>query len=511
MIGDIVHISGSKKQETDGALRFSNVYALYEVSHWPAAEEQLIWTQWTLTTISNVENGRAVSSCPPAARTMLNRCIQEGQVGRYSWLFQLLPQLQVFIESSRFATSLGRKPTTCVVEGEAGGLLRSRRIEHATDQPENREDTVAIITPYDPAQRGKSFTGCDERPVYIWINPRDSLVSIKSQAVRSITRATATKRRLPWGLGNVRLARGYAEEAFTKDQERLMKTASSEDRNGFFTQTEWDGLNHAGNDGQQTGRPMWLIPNRPLTEAAAMKPATIDIDDLDDEDLKELDNLAARTFGHTTDARSASSTITATTAAEVGMDPKSILNMTSTTIPLPTTTTTSTTSSSSAQASRQSPPKTPQGRTNNPASSPPGTDSTIAILSSPSAPPSPLVLPPRLRPGRAEHAIEAMRAAARQARSPSKIPRNQAPPKTFGEVEAAAAGAAGPARKVRKRTHGQQQQQQAQEAMVPGAGNGMVNWSMMSTREVRRAVGAARVGVDAGVLDPALFESNDGQ
>lgn len=473
---------------------------------------------------------------------MLSRCIREGLLGRYSYLFELFPDLQVYIESVPFARSLGRKPATSVVDGDLNGSLQICRITHATGMPECRADTALITTPLDPALKGKIWTGCDERPVYIWICPEDSITSIKSQAVRVIREATATKRKLPWGLGDVKLAlhdvsvapNGTATSNGEKKKQEpcygfAIRKADSEVA-ARASKAHPDDANDQQNQSDVL-EPLWQIPNRPLTQdAATTGPVPVDTAAIDTNDLEELDDLLARTFGHT------AWTATATSIAHTRPSPS------------------------------RTPPKTPT-----PAPLVvPGTDSTIALLSSstsssvatPRPPTSPVVLAPRLRPGRAEYAVEEMRAARRERldhdrdlgrgsdtreqihaqmsdhverqglsqiqargqgqnipsqqgvqgrgharaqihtheRSPSQIPRDQAPPPTFGEVE-------GRARKKRKVLQGYAAGDAAAAFGAATAVAAGVGVGVMSEQEVRRAVGAARIGVDAGVLDPALFES----
>lgn len=394
---------------------FSNVFALYEVFDWPDAERHVAWTEWTLDTIAQVREGEGISPCPAEACEVLRRCFWEGQCGRYSWLFKLFPELRRLDDLARVVSRIYRNPVAFrVEEDKAGRCYVSQRLVYARGRPEKREGTAAIRKPQDPTERFANFVGSDVRPILLWISPEDSKVRIKDPNVRCITASTMIERCLPDGIASVRLARLGATGYMTEEKRSSLPTAYSKGRSGFYEQEEWD-------EYVKTVAP---VPNRPDTVAAAIKPADVDVNDLDEQDRKELDELDALMSAHSIETSSSSGTRLTTTSSSSEARPSTLIPSTP---PRPS-------------------PRSPQV---------PPTDSTIPLLFSPLPPAVPAHLK-NLKPGTASYAIALARgprpaarasisrldlgpsAAAQQGRSPSKIPRTQPPPKTFGQVEGAA-------------------------------------------------------------------------
>lgn len=116
MTSNGVYTPCSHRMELPGQFYASNIYASYEVDHWNNVERQIMWTKWVMDTINCVARNESIKPCPKIARSLLSQALRDGINGFSCWFFDVFPGLIEQGLDAYMAYKVGRDPTGLYVE-----------------------------------------------------------------------------------------------------------------------------------------------------------------------------------------------------------------------------------------------------------------------------------------------------------------------------------------------------------------------------------------------------------
>ena len=143
-VGHSIYVADSGRAEALGSFYASNLFASYEVEHWPGAERQMIWSRWIVETAQSLASGRPIPSIPRECRSLLRELLQDEKLGRQRWLFHHIQTLESTNATCRIFESIGRSPCE-KIHVEVGNGIEIRRSDEKTRRtiPYARADTLA--------------------------------------------------------------------------------------------------------------------------------------------------------------------------------------------------------------------------------------------------------------------------------------------------------------------------------------------------------------------------------
>lgn len=150
IVDDHIFVAGSRYPDEPGSFYVSNVYAYFEVAHWPGVEDQIIWTAWVIGVILNWSNGTPIPWLPPRLRGMYRKWLRDEKLDRQEWLFIHLPALRDQGFCKYMLSRAARKPCGRVVlenEEEYGiKVVAAEEVDQllSTAQPDERYDDFVL-------------------------------------------------------------------------------------------------------------------------------------------------------------------------------------------------------------------------------------------------------------------------------------------------------------------------------------------------------------------------------
>ena len=77
------HQKQGRNRIRPGQIKLNNAYGLYEVEHWPNAQNQVIWTNWVICAAQAEKHNLLMPAVPKEAKTMFQLAVLDGS--RYGW------------------------------------------------------------------------------------------------------------------------------------------------------------------------------------------------------------------------------------------------------------------------------------------------------------------------------------------------------------------------------------------------------------------------------------------
>ncbi|KPI43659.1 uncharacterized protein AB675_7119 [Cyphellophora attinorum] len=177
-VNDEIYVAGSERPEKSGAFYVGNLYASYEVEHWPGVELQVRWSEWLVETIGRVRRGAEIAEVPKDCRHLLKATLEDELAGRQSWFFRNVRSLDTLTPMLRQMAKVARNPVDMVIFRQNNKLhVRYVNWRNIGVRPYNEDDEIWRYDDFKiDKRRGLEVRSKDLKTLLKCYRPSDKIV-----------------------------------------------------------------------------------------------------------------------------------------------------------------------------------------------------------------------------------------------------------------------------------------------------------------------------------------------